>query len=866
MNEYYKHEIFLVLSRNYICPIQPCGAGLMRYRIAALIPDLINPYNRSTFSGIVSASERNDADLAAFICGGYKRIDYYHYMRNVLLDMIDPSKFDGFILPFSAISQSVPASEFKAYISPILAKPCVMVGAPLEGFTSVTPDYADVIGKISRHLFLHHKIEHLVLIGGPEPHITTILKEHALRIILSQLGIAEDRLTVLYSTFNPADSGPLVKKCEQMGFLKPGYALVFCGEEVALRAITEIQLLGYNVPDDVIVCGTSESINSRRANPSLTTVDNNFENIGNLAVEKLIGLLKGDTPGKETVTESSLVLRGSCGCISSDDEGAFSIERVVSLAAKIEKNEVPVDHNCGEANNLLRELLTTEKKDFFCSALDMSMRGHSRYLETFADSAFYDYLYHFRRIGNGLVPDMNFSELFGKGDERFSVKRCFISEYSGGTPDSGKLKLFRKFCNKGNVPCSEEGFEFAAADFYPQTCLPEDRSTMIVEPLFHEKEPLGILAIEYDKSDMLIHEALRIQISWAMKNIKQRQEILKTEQRFYDMAHISSDWLWEIDDKGILVFSSGCIASVSGFDSIELTGSAFFECIHSVDGGENGFLKKLFLEKRAPIHRIEVESRSAEGRRIVFELSGQPLFDSNGVFSGYRGGCKDITDTKMTEEKMSRLVAEKETLIRELYHRTKNNMQVISSMMGLQSISSGDTAMGKIFREMQNRILAMSLVHEKLYQSKDLSRINLREYIRDLALLLYDGYRHENRKIKIECADMQDVFSRIDTAIPCGMVLNELITNSLKYAFPDDRQGTIAINLSKSGEGIISVKVADDGVGVDPDFDFRKKAGMGMKVALALAENQMKAEVLIEKTNGVSFELRFKDADYSERI
>jgi PAS domain S-box-containing protein len=838
----------------------------MRYRIAALIPDLVNPYHRSTFAGVAAAAEKRGVDLVALVCGGYKRKDYYHYMRNVLFNMIDPDSFDGFIIPFSAISQNVPAAEFKDFISPILVKPCVLVGAPVDGFSSVTPDYADVISKIVRHLFLHHKIEHLVFVGGPENHITTIIKEREIRKVLSVLGISESRLTFFSNSLNPGTTAQLVEKCDNLGLIKSRNALVFSGEEMALRTITELKLRGYLVPQDVIVCGTSESINSRRAHPSLTTVDNQFEEIGSQSVENLLGMIKGDNPGQVIVYSSELVLRGSCGCIPTDDEDAFSIERILTVASKIENHEIPDDHCGDDLYNMLNERYPLEKNRLFCSALEMSLRGHHKYIETFADSVFYDHLYHFRRIGNSLVSDFNFNELFGKGDDKFAVKSCFLSEFVAGTPESGKLKLIEGYQENNIVRIDSERMEFDSKDFFPKEFYPKERSLLIVEPVFNKQEHLGIMVIEYEKPDMFIHEALRVQISSVMKNRKLYKDICDAEKKFYDMAQISSDWLWEIDTAGTLVYSAGGMRSVPGFNPLEMVGKSFFECIQSVRPGENELLKKMILEKQDSVQRIEVECRSSGGERVVFELSGKPLYDGKGVFMRYRGGCKDITDSKIAGEKMSQLLGEKETLIRELYHRTKNNMQVISSFMGLQSSITADSAVSSIFKEMQNRIFAMSLVHEKLYQSKDLSHINLCEYIKDLSLLLVDGCQKDNNHISLEYENMQDVFVLIDTAIPCGMIVNELITNSLKHAFVDSRPGKIIVGLTKNEQDVIVLKVGDNGTGVVPDFDFRKQSGMGLTVAFALAEKQLDAEVLIDKKNGVSFEIRFKEIYYSQRI
>jgi len=225
----------------------------------------------------------------------------------------------------------------------------------------------------------------------------------------------------------------------------------------------------------------------------------------------------------------------------------------------------------------------------------------------------------------------------------------------------------------------------------------------------------------------------------------------------------------------------------------------------------------------------------------------------------------DITERKLAVEKLLTSLAEKEVLLRELYHRTRNNMNVIVAMLSLQADYEGDENLKAAFLAAQSRIQAMSLVHRKLYDSKNLSRLNLKDYIADLMGLLLMNETGMRDRVAIETR-MDDVPVLIDTAIPCGLVLSEIISNSIKHAFPDGRSGTIIVDLSCAPDGTIKLIVADDGVGLPQGFDIRTSGKMGLNFIFLIGEGQLQAKIKTNVQRGVAFELVFKDDLYSARV
>ncbi|MEW5816283.1 MAG: MASE1 domain-containing protein [Spirochaetota bacterium] len=223
-----------------------------------------------------------------------------------------------------------------------------------------------------------------------------------------------------------------------------------------------------------------------------------------------------------------------------------------------------------------------------------------------------------------------------------------------------------------------------------------------------------------------------------------------------------------------------------------------------------------------------------------------------------------LSERKQAEDRLQVSLKEKEALLRELYHRTKNNMQVICAMLELQLACMQDEQAVRVLKEMENRIRSMALVHQKLCQSHNLSSINLREYINELAGLLLDSYGVSSDRIRLNL-DLEDVFVIVDTAVPSGLILNELISNALKHAFPGERKGEISIRLHKTGEEI-ELGVSDNGIGVPPDFNFKANGKIGLQIVFALGEDQLQGGVKFETHNGLACLVSFKDTLYSARV
>lgn len=223
--------------------------------------------------------------------------------------------------------------------------------------------------------------------------------------------------------------------------------------------------------------------------------------------------------------------------------------------------------------------------------------------------------------------------------------------------------------------------------------------------------------------------------------------------------------------------------------------------------------------------------------------------------------CRDVTERLKAEEKIKASLLEKEVLLREIHHRVKNNLYVISNLLDLQADTLEQEEQRNLFAESQNRIQTMALIHEQLYQSDDLSQVNFANYIQNLIEKLSLSYRTKHCEVKM-ILDVEPITLNLETAIPCGLLINELVTNSFKYAFPNSQCGTIKIELKLYEEQQIYLKISDNGIGIPEDVDWQDSPSLGLRLVSILAD-QLEASLEVDCSNGTSFTLTFQEQSYN---
>ena len=252
------------------------------------------------------------------------------------------------------------------------------------------------------------------------------------------------------------------------------------------------------------------------------------------------------------------------------------------------------------------------------------------------------------------------------------------------------------------------------------------------------------------------------------------------------------------------------------------------------------------------VDNAEAEVITASGKRVPVYISSS--FTEVGGKSVLQGIFRDITDRKNVENKIKASLKEKEVLLKEIHHRVKNNMQVISSLLNLQSAYITDHSLLDMFKDTQNRIQSMALVHENLYHSETFAEIDFKTYINRLTDDIFRSYRVDRKNIVL-VIDTKKSFLNMDIALPCGLIINELVSNALKHAFPGGK-GEITITLSIHGK-TVELKVADNGVGIPDEIDFKTTESLGLQLVTILAEEQLEGSIQLMREEGTTFVIQF---------
>jgi PAS domain S-box-containing protein len=263
------------------------------------------------------------------------------------------------------------------------------------------------------------------------------------------------------------------------------------------------------------------------------------------------------------------------------------------------------------------------------------------------------------------------------------------------------------------------------------------------------------------------------------------------------------------------------------------------------------------------LDRYQVEKRYCrkDGQLLWGRFTASSIKDAAGQPQFVIGMLEDITERKLTEaqlrageERIKAALHEKEVLLKEIHHRVKNNLQVIASLLYLQSGQLKDPDDRALFEDTQNRVKSMALIHESLYRTGDLAHFNFARYIDSLSAELLQSYAAGTAHIRLH-TELDELVFDLDTAVPCGLILNELLTNALKYAFPDGRPGDIHIVL-RAEVGHMTLSVRDTGVGLPADLDFRHTESLGLQIVSLLTE-QLGGTITLTRELGTAFTVTF---------
>lgn len=352
-------------------------------------------------------------------------------------------------------------------------------------------------------------------------------------------------------------------------------------------------------------------------------------------------------------------------------------------------------------------------------------------------------------------------------------------------------------------------------------------------------------------------------IAYDITELKRTQQaLIDSELKYRTLIENMSEVILYVDNYDRIIFANDNAIRMFGYSKDELIGQIAGEIL--VDDDYRDFIKdRIKLRRHGFTDRFEVQMKTKTGESIWVEISSAPLKDADGKIIGSIGIHSDITDRKKYENTIETSLKQKDLLLKEIHHRVKNNLQIISSLIKLQSAHVNDKEIHSMFAESQNRIKTMALIHEKLYRSTDISVIEFYDYIKNLVNSLYSSYGISIDRVK-PVIEFRSIYLDIDTAIPCGLIINELISNCLKYAYPDLRKGEIFIDLNELNENDYLLLIKDDGIGIPESIDFGNTNSLGLKLVKILSE-QLGGTVELIRNNGSEFRISFKRSNYMRK-
>ncbi|MEM1170946.1 MAG: PAS domain S-box protein [Cyanobacteria bacterium P01_H01_bin.35] len=369
----------------------------------------------------------------------------------------------------------------------------------------------------------------------------------------------------------------------------------------------------------------------------------------------------------------------------------------------------------------------------------------------------------------------------------------------------------------------------------------------------------AVVSVGIDISERKQAEAMNIKLITSLK---------ESERKFRSLYEATSDAVILLDEKGFIDCNSAALTMFSLNQKEEFLRSKLTD--YYPEYQQNGQPSQQLLKRKIAKaickgnNHFEWIIKKTDNSEFPVEvlLTAMKVGDISGEKKSFNNRViqaviRDITERKRNEEQIKASLAEKEVLLKEIHHRVKNNLQVISSLLRLQSRYIQDESVMEMLKESQNRVRSMALVHEHLYQSKDLSRIDFSEYIRNLASHIFKAYEVKARGVKLN-VKVVPVFLNIDTVVPCGLIINELVSNSLKYAFPEKSLGDISIdfNYYDNNENKFILQVGDNGIGFPEVLDYKNSGSLGLRLVCSLVR-QLQGK--IEKVNqvGTVFKISF---------
>jgi PAS domain S-box-containing protein len=334
------------------------------------------------------------------------------------------------------------------------------------------------------------------------------------------------------------------------------------------------------------------------------------------------------------------------------------------------------------------------------------------------------------------------------------------------------------------------------------------------------------------------------------------EALAKSEARFRSVVEAAPNAMVMIRDTGQIEMVNAQAERVFGYPREELLGQPVEMLVPERFRQHHPALRGSFFgepNSRPMGAGRDLYGLRKDGSEFPVEIGLNPIETEEGAM--VLSAIVDISDRKSREGRIEAALKEKEILLGEVHHRVKNNLQIVHSLLYLQGSKVNDESLLQLLKESQNRIKSMSLIHQTLYESKDFARVDFGLFLDTLVPTLVGSYSIDPGRIKLS-VNAADVSIPISAAIPCGLIVNELISNALKHAFPDGQAGGIEVKLANEAPHMVVLSVSDDGIGISSDFNPERPTTLGLQLVWLLGD-QLGAEIVLNRSNPTRFQLRF---------
>lgn len=425
------------------------------------------------------------------------------------------------------------------------------------------------------------------------------------------------------------------------------------------------------------------------------------------------------------------------------------------------------------------------------------------------------------------------------------------------------------------TPCADVAdqklcyYECGVQELFPNDQLLQKMSIngYIGSPLFSSTgNSLGIIVLLNKKPLKEVNRYRRYlkiyseRISAEMERLSAEQELREREKELRSINEHISEGIYRSTPNEGLIYVNDAFVSMFGYENPEELLKVEGPELYANKGRRREITE--IEDRQGFIKNEEVKFLRKDGSTFWALMSGKVVNDENGNIQYYDGSILDITERKEAEDLLKESLKEKEVLLLEIHHRVKNNLAIISGLLELEGMNhSSNKLIKNILHESQLRIQSMAMIHEKLYKARNFAKLKLEDYITELVEIIHDTFLKEGKEIDIDIRNSTEVELNINQAIPCALILNELVTNAFKYAFDGTEYGKLTVQLTAENDTVFLV-VQDNGCGLPEDFDIQTPNSLGLKLVSQLTK-QLEGELQIQNEGGARFEIEFEKKDHA---